>query len=327
MLRTDFEVIRNVYDLLGASALSDEDVSFLLGKPNGYFFEVLNPTDKSKFKQDLWTLFVPIFQTPFVNVLPPTNVGSAEEVKLTSAANYNNKSTIYRFTVTYEDGTATESFEWRKSIVTGERKKENKELTGYLKFLISEAYFLKPKNALFILIHLRKFFDKPFTVEDIAVSIKKLCRRQAGITTLLQRNTDNSRYTYSEAFDISTLDEFTDLPSELQDLASNSSVTNRYIIKHERYGALGFVELNERTLVKVVIHPDFREMRLASRLLDHVMDLDKKTPLTVELSVDSPLVDFLYNCSFAESDEDRKFRIANKLTTVKMKRGTDKEGK
>ncbi|MFD2556030.1 hypothetical protein [Sphingobacterium tabacisoli] len=337
MLRTDFEVLFNVYNLLGKSSLSDEDASFLLGKPNGYFFETLNPTSKSKFKQDLWTLFVPIFQTPFVNVLPSTHVGAEEEVKLTSAANYNKKSTIYRFTVNYEDRTEykdgldhkiavePEYLEWKKKVVTGERKVENKLLTDYLKFLISEGFFFTPKTSLFVLIHLRNYFDKPFTAEDLGVSIRKLCRRQAGIETLLQRNTDNSRYTYSELFDISALDEVSELPAPLVDLVSGSPVTNRYKITHAVRGILGFIELNDRELVNIAVLPDFREMRMAARLLDYVMALDKKAPLTVELDVKSPHVDFLENCSFIESKEDREYRKANKLTTIKLKRGTKKE--
>ena len=333
ILRSDFEVLRNVYDLLQTSILSDEDVSFLLGKADGYFFEILDPTNKKKFKQDLWTLFVPIFQTPFVNVLPSAHVGSEEKVKLTSTANYNKKSTIYRFTVRTEDKNGVEHkiavepeyLEWKKKVVTGERKVENKPLTHYLKFLISEGFFFTPKTSLFVLIHLRNYFDKPFTAEDLGVSIRKLCRRQAGIETLLQRNIDDSRYSYSELYDISALDEVSELPEVLLEMASSSTVTARYKIKHQVRGMLGFIELNNRELVNIAVHPDFREMRMAARLLDYVMGLDKKAPLTIELDVKSPHVDFLENCSFIESKEDRKYRKDNKLSIIKLKRGTKKE--
>lgn len=337
ILRSDFEVLRNVYNLLGDSSLSDEDVSFLLGKADGYFFEILDPTNKKKFKQDLWTLFVPIFRTSFTNVMPPPYVGSQEEVKLNSAANHNKKTTIYRFTVNYGDRTEykdgleqkiaveSEYLEWKKTVVTGERKVENKPLTDYLKFLISEGFFFTPKTSLFILIHLRKYFDTPFTVEEIAVSIKKLCRRQTRIETLLQRNIDNSRYSYSELYDISALDEVSELPTPLIDLVSGSPVNNRYKITHAVRGILGFIELNARELVNIAVHPNFREMRMAARLLDFVMALDKKAPLTIEVAVNSPSLDFLTNCSFIESKEDRKFRKDNKLSIIKLKRGSKKE--
>ncbi|MCY4780513.1 hypothetical protein ORI89_12695 [Sphingobacterium sp. UT-1RO-CII-1] len=337
MLRSDFEVLRNVYHLLQDSILSDEDVSFLLGKTDGYLFEILDPTNKKRFKQDLWTLFVPIFQTSFTKVMPPPYVGSQEEVKLNSAANHNKKTTIYRFTVNYEDRTEDknavehkiavepEYLKWKKKVVTGERKVENKPLTDYLKFLISEGFFFTPKASLFILIHLRKYFDKPFTAEDLGVSIKKLCRRQAGIETLLQRNTDNSRYSYSELFGISALDKISELPEVLLEMASSSTVTARFKITHAARGILGFIELNERELVNVAVHPNFREMRMAARLLDYVMALDKKSPLTIEIDVKSPHVEYLENCSFIESKEDRKYRKDNKLLIIKLKRGTKKE--
>ncbi|MBL1411105.1 N-acetyltransferase [Sphingobacterium faecale] len=337
MLRSDFEVLRNVYHLLQDSILSDEDVSFLMGKADGYLFEILDPTNKKKFKQDLWTLFVPIFQSSFTEVMPPSHVGSYEKVKLNSAANHNKKTTIYRFTVNYEDRTEDkngaehkiavepEYLEWKKKVVTGERKVENKPLTHYLKFLISEGFFFTPKTSLFILIHLREYFDKPFTAEDLGVSIKKLCRRQAGIETLLQRNIDDSRYSYSELFHISPLDEVSELPEVLLEMASSSTVTLRYKITHAVRGLLGFIELNDRELVNIAVHPDFREMRMAARLLDYVMDLDKKSPLTIEVDIKSPHVDFLENCSFIESKEDRKHRKDNKLSIIKLKRGTKKE--
>lgn len=67
-------------------------------------------------------------------------------------------------------------------------------------------------------------------------------------------------------------------------------------------------------------------MRMAVRLLDYVMALDKKSPLTIEVDANSPFLDFLSSCSFTESEEDRKYRKANKeVVIIKMKRGTKKE--
>lgn len=325
ILRSDFEIIQNVFKLQKDSKLSDNDVSFLLGKPNEYFFETLNPTEKQKFKQELLPLFVPIFQVPLVQILPSIDIDGTEEVKIFSSAKFNKKSTIYRFNVSYEDGTNSGPMEWTKKVVTGKRKKENKELTVYLKSLIDEGFFFRPKTALFVLIHLRKFFHKPFTVDDLSVSIRKLCRVQAGINTLLQRNVDHMRYTYSELFPISSLDDVSTLPVALHEALSKIPVTNRYIISHATQGILGIVELNDRELVNIVIHPDFQNMRLASRLLDYARALNKKLPLTAELSVDSPMLDFLTNCSFSESKEDKEFRDKHKLSTIKLKRGTEKE--
>lgn len=201
MLRSDYDILVNVYDHFEKGKLSDEDISFLLGKEAKYFFRIFDPTEKAAFKQEYMPMFVPIFETTLAAILP-SEIIPGEEVKITAKTKFNPKSTIYRHTVTYFDGSFSDEVIWQKKEKKAERKKENVALTAYLKQLIDERYFVVPRTALHLLILLRENFTRRYTVLDLRVSLGKLTRRQGGKRPRLQRNEDNARYTYSENHDI-----------------------------------------------------------------------------------------------------------------------------
>ncbi|WP_312189101.1 hypothetical protein [Sphingobacterium sp.] len=175
-----------------------------MGKPNNYYFDLLDPTDKKRIKQEYLTLFPAIFNVPLDHVLSSCT-NADEEIKLSASSKFNKKSTIFKHTVTYEDGTISPEIEWRQKIVKGVRKVENKALTDYLRFLEEEGYFLKPQTALGLFVHLRTYFDYPFTAKDLSVSLNKLCRKDSKNRPLLQRDLDRSRFTYSETYQIQHL--------------------------------------------------------------------------------------------------------------------------
>ncbi|WP_286776779.1 hypothetical protein [Sphingobacterium sp. UBA2074] len=95
ILRTDYEVLVNTYELLKNSELDEEDVSFLLGKPNNYYFDLLDPTEKKRIKQEYLTLFPAIFNVPLDDVLSAC-INADEEVKLSASSKFNKKSTIFK---------------------------------------------------------------------------------------------------------------------------------------------------------------------------------------------------------------------------------------
>ncbi|MDR2274075.1 MAG: hypothetical protein LBF27_24425, partial [Sphingobacterium sp.] len=99
-----------------------------------------------------------------------------------------------------KNGTVSPEIERRRKVVKGIRKIENKALTDYLIFLVKEGYFLTPQTALGLFIHLRNYYDHTFTVNDLAVSLKRLSRNDANTSPLLQRNLDRARFTYSEIY-------------------------------------------------------------------------------------------------------------------------------
>src|SRR5690606_11297013 len=194
MLRSDYDVLVNVYALFEKSKLSDEEVSFLMGKEAKYFFRIFDPTEKAAFKEEYVPLFVPIFETT-LDTIHPKEIYPGEEVKITAKTKFNPKSTIYRHTVTYFDGTTSDEVVWQKKEQKAERKKENVALTAYLKQFIDERYFVVPRTTLHLLILLREKFTKRFTVTDLKVSLGKLTREQGEKRPLLQRNNEDRKST------------------------------------------------------------------------------------------------------------------------------------
>ncbi|MEJ5092099.1 hypothetical protein GEO21_18880 [Sphingobacterium faecium] len=195
MLRTDYEILVHTYNLFKQSNLDEEDVSFLLGKPNSYYFDLLDPTEKKKLKHEYIPLFVPIFGISLDAILPETN-NADEEVKIKANSKFNKKSIIYKHEVTYADGTVSDEIEWSRKLQNGVRNIENKRLTEYIKFLIAEGYFLKPRTALYLFIHLRAYFRFEYSVKDLRVSLAKLLRTDLEKVPVLERKISNARYTY-----------------------------------------------------------------------------------------------------------------------------------
>lgn len=302
ILRTDYEVLVNTYELLKNSELDEEDVSFLLGKPNNYYFDLLDPTDKKRIKQEYLTLFPAIFNVPLDHVLSScTNAN--EEVKLSASSKFNKKSTIFKHTVTYEDGTISPEIEWRRKVLKGVRKMENKALTDYLRFLEEEGYFLKPQSALGLFIHLRNYYNQTFTAKDLSVSLNKLCRKDSKNKPLLQRNLDRARFTYSETYQIQHLaTSLTDLNGLFDFNMSKLSGSQIFTLSDRINRVLGYAALADRELIDIQVLPNYRRMRLGKRIIDFLIAQNKNSPITFEIPEDINIVNFFIACKLLKDE-------------------------
>ncbi|MGV3763047.1 hypothetical protein [Parapedobacter sp.] len=59
----DYGLVCNIIGLLDEIGMDDEELSFLLGKRNKYFFDVIDPRKKQKLKTDLSDPLAAIFST------------------------------------------------------------------------------------------------------------------------------------------------------------------------------------------------------------------------------------------------------------------------
>ncbi len=319
MLRSDYDILVNVYAHFEKGKLSDEDISFLLGKEAKYFFRIFDPTEKAAFKEGYVPLFVPIFETT-LDAIHPKEIYPGEEVKITAKTKFNPKSTIYRHTVTYLDGTTSDEVVWQKKEQKSERQKENVALTAYLKQLIDKRYFVVPRTALHLLILLREKFTKRFTVTDLKVSLGKLTREQGEKRPLLQRNNDNARYTYSENYYIERSKDIDKLATLFRVGVAAISRLTLYTIADLDKNILGFIGLDGRQLMAAYVLPDYQRIRLATRMVDFVVALDKTDPLVVEVPAVAPTLPFFEACGFKESEEDKKHREENKIEIMRLSR-------
>jgi len=262
---------------------------------------------------------VPIFETT-LDAIHPKEIYPGEEVKITAKTKFNPKSTIYRHTVTFFDGSVSDEVVWQKKEQKAERKKENLALTAYLKQLIDERHFVVPRTALYLLILLRENFTKHFTVTDLKVSLGKLTRLQGDQRPPLQRNNDNARYTYSEHYYIERNDNVEMLVALFGvGIAAISGLT-LYTIAGLDKKILGFIGLDGRRLVTIHVLPKYHRIRLGTRLIDFAVALDKTAPLVVEAPTDSYVLPFLESCGFKESPGDKKHREESGIKVVRLSR-------
>lgn len=197
MSRMDFEIARFAFERSTEIGLTPAEVSFLLGKKDAYFFDLLNPTDKNKFKTEQLDLLPAILDCKIRQIIP-NDVQPDEQVTITGTKTIRNtkayKTITYTFTVEYKNE-LTEDFIWKKKEIKGERSKENETVTKYLLKLVEEGYFDQPKFALTIYLLLQESLSTPFTVKDIQTSLAILCRKQ-NKEPVLERREDRSRFVY-----------------------------------------------------------------------------------------------------------------------------------
>lgn len=197
MSRMDFEIARFAFERSTEIGLTPAEVSFLLGKKDAYFFDLLNPTDKNKFKTEQPDLLPAILDCKIRQIIP-NDVQPDEQVTITGTKTIRNtkayKTITYQFTVEYS-GKSSDEFVWKKKETKGERSKENEAVTNYLLKLIKEGYFDQPRFGLTIYLLLQENLGVPFTVKDIQTSLAVLCRKQ-NKEPVLKRGEERSRFVY-----------------------------------------------------------------------------------------------------------------------------------
>ena len=200
--RMDFEILANFYRICKKKGISEREVSFLLGKYNKYFIEILNPFDKEHIKTEFLDMLPAIASTGFQQVIPNT-VKPNETLDIDGTYSFYSdrlcEVTYYKFTVTYDDGTSR-NFRWKIKITKGERAKVNKNLLDILKGMVFTGYFDSPKFALTIYLHLKKAYKSRFTPLEIQIALAKLCNKKAEADFALEEGSENSRVVYKRMF-------------------------------------------------------------------------------------------------------------------------------
>src|SRR5690606_19359686 len=79
--RMDYELVCNILGLLDETGINDEELSFLIGKRNKYFFDVIDRREKQKLISDQSDPLAVIFGRPRRKSLP-LNVEHREMIQL-----------------------------------------------------------------------------------------------------------------------------------------------------------------------------------------------------------------------------------------------------
>ncbi|MDR3008220.1 MAG: hypothetical protein LBV59_09825 [Sphingobacterium sp.] len=198
--RIDFEILVNFYEICKKKKISEREVSFLMGKVNKYFSEILNPFFKEHIKTEYLDILPAIASTGIRKIIP-NDISPKETIDIrgthTRETDKYSEVDYYKFTVTYKDGT-TRNYRWKIEVTKGSRSKVNPELLDILKKLISRHYFHKPKFALNIYIILKSRFKNAFSPLELQIALSKLTNKSVDPEFALQEGVDNMRITYSK---------------------------------------------------------------------------------------------------------------------------------
>lgn len=193
MSRIDFEIAKNAYERSLKIGMNDEEVSFLLGKRNKYFFDLLNPTEKAKFKTEQLDILPTILETSIKDIVP-NNIIPGEEIKLQAAKTKYAHKVRYEFAILNidKDNAATV---WEKKIKKGSLRKLHADVHKYILQSITNEYFNVPRNALSIYLLLKDKLRQPFSPTDLQKSLSVLTSAK-GRDKLLKREIVEARYVY-----------------------------------------------------------------------------------------------------------------------------------
>lgn len=198
MSRMDYEIACRTYELLLQTDLNDEDLSFLLGKRNKYFFELLDPTEKDKLKTEQLNM-LPTILNCGIRTIIPNNISKNEVVKIHNASKvaYDHK-IVYQHEVEYADDSWSDLIVWTKKLVKGLRKQVHPEVHAELTKLVEseDDYFTTPRTALNIYLLLKKKITVPFRPSDLQKSLSVFMRNDGKREAVIEQYIEEGGYCY-----------------------------------------------------------------------------------------------------------------------------------
>lgn len=198
--RIDFETLINFNQVCKKKNIAAQEVSFLTGKANKYFLEILTLFFKEPIKPEFLDI-LPAITSKDIQEIIQNNISPKENIDIrgthTRETDKYSEVDYYKFTATYKDGT-TKNYRWKIKVTKGSRSKVNPELLEILKTLISRHYFHKPKFALTIYMLIKSRFKNAFSPLELQIALSKLTNKSVDPEFALQEGVDNMRITYSK---------------------------------------------------------------------------------------------------------------------------------
>ena len=195
MSRIDFEIAKRVYERMQEIGMNDEEFSFLLGKRNKYFFDLLDPTEKNKFKTEQLD-YIPTILDCSIRDLVPNEKHLPEQIKINaSKINYDHK-IVYNYSEINKNGTFSDKTTWTKKIAVGNRKAVNPALLTYIQELLDQGRLNHPLSALYIYLEAKNTLKEiTFTPTDLQKCLSVLMTSK-GKHQVIQRVIIQARYYY-----------------------------------------------------------------------------------------------------------------------------------
>ena len=195
MSRIDFEIAKRVYERALTLGMDDEEVSFLLGKRNKYVFDILDPTEKNKFKTEQLDYLPTILRTS-IRELIPNDKGLHEEIKIMASKTVYDHKIVYQFTEL--DVKKPQPVVWTKKLETGTIRKVHDALHQCIMEFYEDGGFKNPVSSLEMFLNMEKILGQnSFAPSDLQKSLSVLMTAK-GKLQLVKRVNINARYYYVE---------------------------------------------------------------------------------------------------------------------------------
>lgn len=333
--RMDYELVCNIIGLLDETGMDDEELSFLMGKRNKYFFDVIDPREKQKLKTDLSDPLAAIFGTGHRKI-QPLDTGPGEMIQLhhakrtvteVDAVGKEPKKTIYTYShiVYAPDGNSGKTIVWEKTDFHGVRHKLNDEVLNFLNGKVTGGYFLKPRLALPLYLEMKKALPPgSFSIVDLERGLARLLRSGGP----LMRTRIDTQYHYHDWHEIFQVD-----PSDRPRLVEIGGISGDFLPTLEVYGIrnragviMGFIGLSANRIEMLFIDPAFVKRGLGAFLTTKAVKLKRK-PLYVDVNEQNDVaIAFFERMGFRRIGDAAVDADGRSLPVVHMELPKNKEG-
>ena len=200
MSKMDFKIALLVYYRYSEIKLTDEEVSFLMGKRNKYVFDLLDPTQKDKFKTEQLDILPTILECKIRDIIP-NDVIANDTIMIRGRKKARSRKIIYEYIEIFQNQTNDGAKESDPQIIEkktkkGERKEINPKVHELMLKLMEQGYFDKPKNALELYLHCKEKITSLFKPSDLQKSLAVLLRDDGKPPLLIKKIVD-ARYVYA----------------------------------------------------------------------------------------------------------------------------------
>ncbi|MBE8719341.1 hypothetical protein [Sphingobacterium pedocola] len=175
MSRMDYAIICQVIEQLNEIGMTDDELSFLLGKANNYVFGfIIKPGDKNRFNEDQIDLLPYILGCPFSKIIPNgTQPGNIQLYHTGGIPDHGYKG--FSHIVYFPSGEGIRIIWKKKNAPKGSTRKTNKGLLDLLKRWIEKKFFNKKRDGLEIYKKIKTESNISFTVSELEKCLKILC--------------------------------------------------------------------------------------------------------------------------------------------------------
>lgn len=194
MAAMDFNISMLVYKRMVAIGMSHEELSFLMGKRNQYILNLLDPTQKNKFKTEQLDILPSILNCSIRDIVP-NNIALKGDLLIKGSKKVLAKKIEFNFEVASKDGKAPTAVTMVFKITKGGRKLMNMAVYNFILSLVTSGYFNEPKEAFVLYLHVKQQLPVAFTPTDVQKCLATLLRND-GKPALLTKSSVNSRYVY-----------------------------------------------------------------------------------------------------------------------------------